>query len=124
MKFRFGYGENGNQTNRFASQATVGPNTSYVYGDGGTTQFGQQVTALGNPDLKWERTAGLNAGVDFALLKNRLTGSFDFYNNNTSDLLWNLALPSLTGFGSISTNIGKLNNYYLYSLLLILNNLL
>lgn len=122
LKLRAGYGENGNQTSRYSSIARVSttpwvpnpPNTNYsfpyVFGDGSTTAAAQQVTALGNPDLKWERTRGLNAGVDFAMLQNRLSGSLDFYVNNTKDLLFGVNIPTITGFSSITTNLGQLRN--------------
>jgi len=110
LKIRSGYGISGNQTQRYASLPGLSGGASYVFGEGGGTLFGQQVNSLANPNLSWERTAGLNAGVDFRLLKNRLTGSFDYYINQTTDLLYNVTLPDITGFGSISTNIGKLQN--------------
>lgn len=122
LKLRIGYGESGNQTPRYSSIARVSttpwaPNPAtnnfsypYVFGDGGTTAAAQQVTALGNPDLRWERTRGLNAGVDFTMFQSRFTGSLDFYRNNTYDLLFNVNIPTVTGFGSIQTNLGQLSN--------------
>ena len=110
LKLRGGYGVSGNQTNRYASLSRVGSNTSYVFGDGGSTVFGQQVSSLENPNLKWERTIGMNIGADFTMLNNRLSGTLDFYNNNTYDLLFNVAIPAMTGFNLISTNLGQINN--------------
>ncbi|MBE7169568.1 MAG: SusC/RagA family TonB-linked outer membrane protein [Williamsia sp.] len=122
LKVRVGYGENGNQTPRYLSIARVSttpwvpnpPTTNYafpyVFGDGGTTAAAQQVTQLGNPDLKWERSRGLNGGIDFALLNNRLSGSLDFYRNNTYDLLFSVNIPAVTGFNNIQTNLGQLSN--------------
>jgi TonB-dependent starch-binding outer membrane protein SusC len=122
LKLRAGYGESGNQTSRYSSIAIVSstpwvpnpPNNNYafpyVYGDGGTTSAAQQVTALGNPDLKWERTKEVNIGVDFALFNRRLSGSLDFYNKNTNDLLFSVQIPSITGFSNIQTNLGQLRN--------------
>jgi len=112
LKLRAGYGTIGNQTSRYTSVARVstGNTYSYVYGDGGTTAFGQQVTSLGNDNLKWERTTGLNLGVDFTLFNSKLSGSLEYYNNKTKDLLYSVAIPAVTGFGSISTNLGQINN--------------
>ncbi len=110
LKLRAGYGSIGNQTSRYTSLARVSTNAAYVFGDGGSTAFGQQVTTLGNDDLKWERTIGLNLGADFTLFNSNLTGSIEYYNNNTHDLLYSVAIPAVTGFGSISTNLGKINN--------------
>lgn len=110
LKLRATYGVIGNQTNRYQSIARVNTNSAYVFGDGSGTAFGQQVASLGNPDLKWERTKGLNLGVDFTLLNNRLSGSFDYYRNTTTDLLYSVSIPDITGFGNIQTNLGELLN--------------
>lgn len=110
LKLRVGYGESGNLTPRYSSIAKVTTSASYVFGDGGTPAFGQQVAALGNPNLRWERTKGLNLGLDFALLNNRLSGNLEYYINNTHDLLFSVALPEMTGFANIQTNLGHLRN--------------
>jgi len=110
LKLRGGYGVTGNQTSRYTSMARVTTSAAYVYGDGGTPAFGQQVSSLGNDNLKWERTKGLNVGIDFAVLKNRLSGTIDYYRNNTNNLLYSVAIPGVTGFGSITTNLGQIRN--------------
>jgi TonB-dependent starch-binding outer membrane protein SusC len=110
LKLRAGYGISGNQTFRYQSLARVGTNISYVFGDGGGTAFGQQVNSLENPNLKWEKTKGFNLGIDFTLFDSRLNGSLDYYNNNTFDLLFDVAIPSITGFNLITTNVGKIHN--------------
>ncbi|MBU1821908.1 MAG: TonB-dependent receptor, partial [Bacteroidetes bacterium] len=110
LKVRAGYGTVGNQTSRYTSIARVATSAAYVYGDGGTTAFGQQVSTLGNDDLKWERTTGVNLGLDFTIFKSRLNGTLEYYNNNTHDLLYSVAIPNVTGFGSIRTNLGQINN--------------
>jgi len=110
LKLRGGYGTVGNQTPRYTSLARVNTNASYVFGDGGGTQFGQEVASLPNPDLRWERTTGLNIGVDFNFLKNRISGTVEYYNTRTTDLLYEVALPEITGFSVIQSNVGQLNN--------------
>lgn len=110
LKLRAGYGVIGNQTQRYFSIASVGTNTSYVFGDNATVLFGQQVNALGNSNLKWERTKGLDVGIDFAVLDNRLTGNLDYYNNTTTDLLFNVQIPDVTGFTTFRTNLGEISN--------------
>ena len=110
LKFRTGYGVVGNQTPAFSSLALVGANQAYVFGNGGGTAFGQQVNTLGNADLKWERTAGLNFAVEFGLFKSRLSGTVEVYDNNTTNLLFNVPLPNITGFNSIQSNVGQLSN--------------
>ncbi len=110
LKFRVGYGIAGNQTPAFSSLALVGGNQAYVFGNGGPTAFGQQVNSLGNDNLRWERTAGLNVGMEFGLLRSRLSGTLEYYNNQTYDLLFSIPLPNLTGFGNIQSNVGQLSN--------------
>ncbi|MGF6847868.1 TonB-linked SusC/RagA family outer membrane protein [Chitinophaga sp. W3I9] len=110
LKLRAGYGVTGNQTSRYTSIARVTTSAAYVYGDGGTTAFGQQVASLGNDNLKWERTKGMNVGVDFAAFDSRLSGSLDYYRNNTYDLLYSVAIPGVTGFSNIYTNLGQIRN--------------
>jgi TonB-linked SusC/RagA family outer membrane protein len=122
LKLRIGYGEAGNQTLRYSSLAIVSTRPwlptpvdnnfsfPYIYGDGGVTSAAQQVTQLGNPDLKWERTKGLNLGVEFNMFKNRFTGSIDYYRNNVEDLLFRVNIPNITGFPNIQTNLGQMRN--------------
>ncbi len=110
LKLRAGYGSTGTLTTQYRSLSRVLTNSSYVFGDGAATAFGQQVSTLENPNLKWEKTKGINLGVDFTLLKNRLSGNLEYYNTNTNDLLFDVAIPSITGFLQIASNIGEINN--------------
>jgi TonB-dependent starch-binding outer membrane protein SusC len=64
----------------------------------------------GNPDLNWEMTTTLNVGLDAALLKNRVTASFDYYDSRTEDLLLLRQLPATSGVSKILQNIGKTSN--------------
>lgn len=110
LKIRGGFGVSGNQTSRYKSLAAVTTQNAYVFGDGGTTAIGQELSSLENPNLKWEKTKGLNLGIDFKVLNNRISGSIDLYNNTTNDLLFDVAIPNITGFSTISSNVGKLQN--------------
>ena len=60
---------------RYSSLARLNIYPAYVFGEGGSTEFGQVVNTLANPNLSWETTTGFNFGLDFSFLKNRLTGS-------------------------------------------------
>jgi tonB-linked outer membrane protein, susC/ragA family len=108
LKLRVSYGSNGNLTNRYSSLSTIGSYT-YVFGDGGNTSYGQYIKTMPS-NLKWESTRGMNYGVDFSMYNYRLNVSIDYYRNNTHNLLWNVAIPSITGFTSILSNIGNLRN--------------
>lgn len=110
LKFRASYGVSGNQTPRYTSLARLQSRPAYVFGDGGGPAFGQELVSLANPNLRWEKTNGLNVGVDFSLFESRLNGNIDVYQNTTDDLLFSIRIPYLTGFSNIQTNIGKIQN--------------
>ncbi|MGN6417745.1 MAG: SusC/RagA family TonB-linked outer membrane protein [Pseudobacter sp.] len=74
---------------------------------GGT---GLSLTTPGNAKLSWETTKTTNLGIDFAVLKNRISGSIDLYNKNTSNLIGYMTLNPLGGFTSITGNVGDMNN--------------
>ncbi|WP_232424857.1 SusC/RagA family TonB-linked outer membrane protein [Algoriphagus resistens] len=110
LKFRGSYGTNGNLTSRYSSLARVNLYPAYVFGNGGSTEFGQRVSSLSNSDLSWETTTGYNFGLDFSLFNSRLTGALDYYQNTTNDLLFNINIPEVSGFNSIATNLGEIAN--------------
>jgi TonB-dependent starch-binding outer membrane protein SusC len=113
LKLRVSYGINGNRTvGRYQTLAKIGSSVGngYLYGDGAPAEIGQNMSSLANSDLKWESTRSLNLGADFSLIKNRIFGSVEYYIANTYDLLFNINIPVLNGFGSTPTNIGKLAN--------------
>ncbi|WP_308397061.1 TonB-dependent receptor [Prevotella sp.] len=64
-----------------------------------------------NPDLKWETAREINIGVDWSLWNDRLSGSFDFYNKKTSDMLYEYAVPSPPNlYTSTWANVGEMRN--------------
>jgi len=109
LKLRLSYGINGNQgLGRYKSFSTM-TTISYIY-DSETSIGLYPSGSLGNDDLKWEKTASLNLGVDFAFLDQRISGSVDVYNANTTDVLVQRALPATAGYDNVYTNIGGINN--------------
>ncbi len=110
LKLRGGWGISGNQTSRYKSLAKMRTDAGYVFGDGESTENYQQVSTMGNSGLKWEKTAGFNIGLDYSLFDNRLTGSLELYYTKTKDLLYDMVIPTITGFGSVSSNIGEIRN--------------
>lgn len=91
LKIRGGWGISGNLTDRYSSLAKVSSDAGYVFGDGGSTELRQQISSMGNNDLKWEKTKGFNFGLDFSLLHGRIHGSVETYFTNTHDLLWSMS---------------------------------
>lgn len=108
LKLRTSYGENGNQgIGRYSSFSRMTAD-SYVYGP--TTAIAVYPSSLGNADLAWEKTASLNVGADFGLFNRRLSGSIDLYKARTTDVLVSRALPPTSGYPSVWTNIGAIDN--------------
>lgn len=111
LKLRASYGTNGNDNlpNDYASIATIG-SAGYVLGTTQGAVIGQAPNVLANPDLKWEKSKTYDFGLDFGILKNRIVGSFDYYNKLNTDLLLNVQVPEATGFQSYLTNVGSVRN--------------
>lgn len=64
----------------------------------------------GNPNITWETNTNINVGVEFGLWNDRLTGSVDFFNRITSDMLFSVPVPSSLGYSSYYDNIGDMVN--------------
>lgn len=58
-----------------------------------------------NPDLKWEKTGQFDIGFDLGLFNNRLRLTADYYYKKTTDLLYNVAIPSASGYDSMLKNM-------------------
>lgn len=71
---------------------------------------GTQLT-MANPNLGWEKTTQWNLGIDYGVLNSRIFGSLDFYWSRTNDLIMSTTIPTLTGFPSTMSNIGKTKNH-------------
>lgn len=111
LKLRVSYGASGRRAlGRYGTLAKVAQNDAYVFGDGGGTVAGQQVSTIASPDLKWETTTGINIGLDFGFLNNRIRGNLEYYNTNTEDILVGIDIPSINGFSSTFANLGKVHN--------------
>lgn len=112
-KLRVSYGLNGNRDiGRYLalSDLTTGK-YQFITGSGTTVLVSQlYVNRMANPGLKWEKTEAVNLGMDFTVLENKLSGSVDVYKKETKDLLVNRALPDLTGFSNILSNLGQVDN--------------
>ena len=69
------------------------------------------ISRYGNPDLKWETTAQVNIGIDFGLYSNKLSGSIDYFEKTTSDILLPISLPKFVGDVSATyLNSGEVQN--------------
>jgi TonB-dependent starch-binding outer membrane protein SusC len=112
LKLRYSYGLNGNQpTGNYTAYST------YTYsGVTSQVQFGNAYVptvqpSVANPDLKWEESTTHNAGLDYGFLDGRVTGSLDYYNKLTTNLLFNATVPGGSNFNNrLLQNIGSLRN--------------
>ncbi len=109
LKWRISYGLSGNEAiGIYQTQFLMNSNPMAMNGLS-TTALNIR-TLMGNDNLQWEKTKGLNTGVDFGLLNNRISGSIDVYKSSTYDMLLKQLLPKLTGFVDVYSNMGKLQN--------------
>ncbi|PWJ56910.1 TonB-linked SusC/RagA family outer membrane protein [Dyadobacter jejuensis] len=111
-KVRLGYGVAGNnRVSDFAylSSLNFASHNGYSF-DNAVPDKGAVITALANPDLQWELTNTINAGIDLAFFNNRLTFTGDYYYKRTNDLLLNAQLPYATGYTQAFKNIGAVSN--------------
>lgn len=109
LKLRLGWGRTGNQE--------IGdyPALSTYQSAGSAIWDGKQVVGTGpakmpNPDLKWETTDQINLGLDFGLFNNRINGGLDYFWKKTTDMLLQLPVPQSTGYASILSNVGRIDN--------------
>ncbi len=104
LRLRTSYGVNGNQDiGNFASRALY---TSTNYDNAPALIFSN----YGNNLLTWEKNKPFNVGLDFGFIKNRITGTFEYYTRATSDLLLNRPISATNGLTSFTDNIGAMKN--------------
>lgn len=116
-KLRVSYGKNGNRSlaNPYLALANLSSGANRYQGylnSSGELELYRYLYAdrLANPNLQWEKTASWNIGLDFGILNDRISGSIEYYNKSTHDMIMNQRLPEFTGFSSITTNLGQVDN--------------
>lgn len=116
LKFRVGYGVSGNSLGFGAYSAIQTYSTSgwFNYTNANGTQNSYHTLAAAsnaNPDLKWERTAMLNIGLDFSFFRGRLGGTIEYYDKRTSDLIYTYEVSTNRyPFGTMPANVGDISN--------------
>ena len=108
MKVRLSYGTVGN--------AEIGDYASMARYENKRLPFGKDMTtivtlkSMANPDLRWEKSRQLDAGIDLSFFNGRIEFMADYYHKITTDLLYELQLPSNSGYEKTMTNLGKIRN--------------
>lgn len=109
LKLRASYGVTGNfNIGNFQYLGTV---SSVPYSPNNQTINGIAQTSIENPLLSWEKTKGTDFGFDLGLFNNRVSLSVDYYDNRTTDMLYSVNTPAITGFTSTITNAGEVRNH-------------
>lgn len=116
LKLRIGYGVSGNSLgfDAFYSRPIYGSTGWFTYVDANGTSSQYRIlgaTRNSNPDLKWETTGMFNIGLDFGFLNNRLTGTIEYYDKRTSDLIFDYAVSTNRyPYGWMTANVGDISN--------------
>lgn len=108
LRLRSSYGITGNsEIGLYNSLATISTGTTLI---GGNRRPSSNVQRLPNPDLEWEKTNQFDVGLELELFNQAVSLEADYYHKLTNDLLLDRPVPTTTGFGSITDNIGSVLN--------------
>jgi TonB-linked SusC/RagA family outer membrane protein len=111
FKFRGSFGQTGNESipaNRNLN--TLTNSAGNRYGTAEIMSAGTSIT-IGNKGITWEKTDSYDAGFDFGLFSNRISGSVAYYNQKVSDMLLQVSTPPSAAIGSVYSNVGDMKNW-------------
>jgi TonB-linked SusC/RagA family outer membrane protein len=109
LKLRASYGLTGNsEIPPYSSLSLLSSNYSAIYNE--TQIGGTGINRLANPDLKWEKTAQSDVGIELGLFNNRLNIEADYYYRKTTDMLLDSPVPRTSGYATIRRNVGSMQN--------------
>ncbi|WP_443939359.1 SusC/RagA family TonB-linked outer membrane protein [Pedobacter sp. MW01-1-1] len=116
LKLRLGVGSVGNSAISYGTTLGLLQPLTYTFGNSVQTGYVSSDASLANPPtlpnkaLGWEHTLQYNLGIDFDLLKGRISGTIDLYKSTTSDLLLEKPISSINGYTTSFDNIGETKN--------------
>lgn len=111
LKLRGSWGKTGNQgISPYRSLSVIESNHNYPYDGNGAANTGFLLERPASPNLKWETTAQTDAGIDMGFFNDRLTATVDVYKKLTTDLLLEKQVEGYTGFATVLTNVGSVQN--------------
>ncbi|WP_394367447.1 SusC/RagA family TonB-linked outer membrane protein [Rudanella paleaurantiibacter] len=109
LKLRASYGQTGNsEIPTYQSLATLSSTYAAVYND--TRVSGTGINRLANPDLRWEKTAQSDVGLEVSLFNGRVNLEADYYYRLTTDMLLDAPVPQSSGYATIRRNVGSMEN--------------
>lgn len=110
LKARFSWGKSGNAAISPYNSLTLIGNTPIYYTFGNEIRSSLAPGQTGNPNLKWETTSTYDFGLDFSFLRNRISGTIDVYKSITSDLLFEVPLPTTSVYPTMTANVAGSEN--------------
>jgi TonB-linked SusC/RagA family outer membrane protein len=111
LKIRAGYGEVGNSnTGNGTNNIVFNSGANYSFGGNQAIYPGAVVPYEVDPNLTWETMKEFDLGVDFAMFNNRLTGSVDYYNRQSTDIILPVTIPRVLSSQSVYVNSGTVSN--------------
>ncbi|KJD31489.1 hypothetical protein PK35_13820, partial [Tamlana nanhaiensis] len=116
LKLRGSYGELGNNRIYISGSNPLTQDyfpyqSIFTLGWNNEGNTGILLSGVADPNISWEKTESLNIGVDFELFKGVISGTVDYYEKESVDLIYDKPIPTSTGVGEITTNIGSVKNY-------------
>ena len=110
-KIRLGYGQIGNEniSGYYPYNTPIGMRQYYVLGNKVRVN-GANPTGVGNKDVQWETAIQYNAGLDLAFLRGKLNITADYFIRKTEDILLSQSIPRVSGFGTMTRNVGGMEN--------------
>ncbi len=106
LKLRGSYGQTGNDggISYYAWQPL------YALGWNNALEAGILQSSLGNRELEWESSDAFDVALEFGLLKNRITGTVEYFDRRSSNLIFDVPLPLSSGITTVTRNIGTMYN--------------
>uniref|UniRef100_UPI0035939109 SusC/RagA family TonB-linked outer membrane protein n=1 Tax=Persicitalea sp. TaxID=3100273 RepID=UPI0035939109 len=109
LKIRSSYGLTGNsEIPSYSSLSLLSSTYATIYND--IRVSGTGISRLSNPDLRWEKTAQTDVGLELGLFKGRVSVEADYYYRLTTDMLLDAPVPQSSGYATIRRNVGSMEN--------------
>lgn len=110
LKLRLGWGLTGNYSvGAYATKELLSSGQTVLGSNGSASYY--PPTTLANQALGWELTQQYNLGLDFSVLRGRISGVLDLYQTYTNGLIFDVTLPSISGYTGTKDNVGKTSNH-------------
>lgn len=105
LRLRASYGVNGTlPSSNYGWRSMTSYTSKYM------EQAGGGISTIADANLTWETNYTFNLGLEFGLLDQRIYGTIEYFNRDSRDLLQNVPISRVTGFGSTLKNVGEMNN--------------